>query len=132
MAGLIPPQSGFPSPRTVLGFYAAVLVILEAGVVGTVGILAAHTGLAYLVPWVLGFAALVLVALIVVVVLMNWLAPAKLQLSPMTGGEYLDWMRLTLGDSTTGEKVVNVAVPRGFADSGTIPDSSDSNDPEGS
>lgn len=93
----------YSAPRTVLVFYASVLAIIELGVVGAIGVLATQQGLRYLVPWVLLFGAIVLVALIGVVVAMNLKAPMKLQLQPVTGQEFIQHERLTLGDSNTSE-----------------------------
>jgi hypothetical protein len=96
----------------VLGFYAAVLAILEAGVIGVIAVLATQHSLRYLVPWVLGFGAVVLVLLLVIVVLMNLIAPMKLQLGQVTGRELIEYERLTLGDSIGGDFVQDVPTIR--------------------
>jgi hypothetical protein len=102
----------YSAPRTVLGFYAGVLAILEAGVVGVLAVLATQDSLRDLIPYVLAFAGAVLVGLIVVVVAMNLKDPSKLQLSPMTGQEFIDYQRFTLGDSIGGDYVEEVPVVR--------------------
>ena len=96
-----------------LGFYAAVLVILEAGVVGSTAVLATESSLHYLIPWTLGFGALVLIGLIGVVVAMNVRDPTKLQLGRVSGREFLDYQRVTRGDSIAGEYVEEIpeAIP---------------------
>lgn len=95
-------QGEYAAPKTVLGFYGAVLAILEAGVIGTLAVLATNKSLHYLIPWVCGFGALILMALIVVVVAMNIRDPSKLQLGQVTAREYIEVQRMTLGDSIAG------------------------------
>lgn len=111
MAALLRRTRGgeFSTPKTVLGFYAGVMAIVELGVVGVITVLATNDSLRYLVPWTLLFAALVLVALIGIVVAMNIRDPSKLQLGQMTGREFIDYQRLTLGDSVSGEYTEEVS-----------------------
>lgn len=85
-----------------LGFYAGVLVILEAGVVAALLVLGSNDDLHSLVPWVLGFGAFTLIGVIVVVVVVNLIDPTKLQLGRVTGKEFLDYQRVR-GDSIGGE-----------------------------
>jgi len=94
----------FSAPQTVLGFYAGVLIILEAGLIGVLIILAAYS-LDSLIPWTLGFAGLVLIALLGVVVTMNVIDPAKLQLGEVKGKDFLEHQQVTRGDSIAGEYV---------------------------
>jgi hypothetical protein len=98
------------APKTVLGFYATVLAILEVGVVGAVAVLASQKELRYLIPWVLGFGAIVLVILIGIVVAINVRAPMKLQLGQVTGRELIEYEHMTLGDSLSGEYVAEVPI----------------------
>lgn len=108
-------------PKTVLGFYATVVGIVELGVVGAVVALSTDKELRYLVPWVLGFGGLALVTLIGIVVWMNIKAPMKLQLGRVSGREFIAHEQMTLGNSTTGEYLENVpiAIPPGSLPSGT-------------
>ena len=98
----------YSAPQTVLSFYALVLVILEAGLIGVLIILAADDSLHSFVPWVLGFAGIVLVALLGVVVTMNVLDPTKLQLGEVKGKDFLEHQQITRGDSIAGEYVESV------------------------
>ncbi len=95
-----------------LGFYAGVLGIIEAGVVGAIAVLATQKELRHLILWVLIFGGVVLIALIGVVVAMNIKSPMKLQLGQVTGRELIEYERMTLGDSASGEYVKEVPVSR--------------------
>jgi hypothetical protein len=102
-------QSGEHSePKTVLGFYASVLAIVEVGVVAAIAVLASQKELRHLIEPVLIFGGVVLVALIGVVVTINVRAPMKLQLGKVTGREYIEYEQMTLGNSITGEYIERV------------------------
>ena len=81
------------------------LVIIEAGLIGILIILAAEDSLHFLIPWVLAFAALSLIALLGVVVTMNVRDPTKLQLGEVKGKDFLEHQQITRGDSIAGEYV---------------------------
>jgi|GEM_PF-3540322 len=93
----------YTSPKTVLGFYAGLLAILEVGVVAVLAVLASQDDLHYLVPWVAGFGGSVFIAIIGIVVAMNIVDPTKLQLGQVTGREFIDYQRR--GDSIGGEYI---------------------------
>ncbi len=95
----------YSTPKTVLGFYAGVLAIVELGVVAAIGVLATQKELRHLVPWVLAFGAVILVLLIGVVVAINVKAPMKLQLGQVSGRDLIEYERMTLGDSIAGDYV---------------------------
>ena len=88
-----------------LGFYAGVLAIIEVGCIAAIAVLASTDSLRYLVPYVLAFAAFLVVVLIGIVVAINLIDPTKLQLSPVTGSEFIEYQRMTLGDSKSGDTV---------------------------
>jgi hypothetical protein len=100
----------YSAPKTVLGFYAIVLAVLEAGVIGATAVLATQKELRDIVPWVLAFGGVVLVVLIGVVVTINVRAPMKLQLGQVSGSDLIAYEQMTLGNSTTGEYVENVPI----------------------
>jgi hypothetical protein len=105
-------QAGeYTTPKTVLGFYAGVLAILELGVIGALTILATDEDLHHLIPWTLAFAAVTLIGLIAIVVAINVKDPTKLQLGRVTGREFLDYQRVTRGDSIGGEYVEELPPP---------------------
>lgn len=107
LAGVL---SGFRRTQGVLAFYATVLGLVEAGVVGVTAILADKEELRYLIPWVLAFGAIVLVGLIGVVVVLNVRTPMKLQLGQVSGRELIEYEQMTLGNSASGEYVERVPV----------------------
>jgi hypothetical protein len=100
----------YSAPKTVLGFYAGVLAILEAGVIGATAVLATQESLRYLIPWVLAFGGVILVVLIAIVVAINVRDPTKLQLGQMSGREFIEYHRMTLGDSLGGERAEDIPV----------------------
>jgi hypothetical protein len=102
-------------PRTVLAFLGTVLGIVAFASVLAIGWLVTEDSLHYLVPIILIFvAALVLVVLGGVFYVM-WKDPSKLQVSEMSGDEFIRFQQLTTGDSTSGEQVETVAALPGEA-----------------
>jgi hypothetical protein len=100
------------NPRTVLGFYAGVLAIVLAGDVTAVGILASNKVATSLIPWLLGFAALLVLLLLTGVFIVTLIDPSKLMLGQITGTEYANIHRIVLGDSDSGQRLETVqAVP---------------------
>lgn len=91
------------SPRTVLAFAATVLGLALAGDVGAVGVLAGTGVSTYLIPWLLGFAALLVVALLVTVFLIALRDPSKLMLGQVTGTEYVKIQSSLVRSSNTVE-----------------------------
>jgi hypothetical protein len=94
----------FTSPRTVLGFYAGVLVILDSASLLAIGVLAETHTMAWLIPWILGFGAVVFVGLIGGVFTINIIDPGKLMLGQISGTEYVAMHKIPLGDSLAGER----------------------------
>jgi hypothetical protein len=99
------------------------LALLELGVAIVLGFLVSQDDLHYLVPWVIGFGAFVFVAIIAVVVAINVIDPSKLQLGQMTGREFIDYQRVTRGDSLGGEYIEAPPAERGAiaADAKVLP-----------
>jgi choline-glycine betaine transporter len=94
-------------PRTVLSFFWGVLALLVFGCSALVGVLA-KTDAAWLIPWVLLFAAIVFVVILLVVVIAMLRDPSKLMLGELRGTEYLRVQTARLGDSTRGDTLVVV------------------------
>jgi hypothetical protein len=105
----------YTSPRTVLGFYAGVLGLLEVGVVAVSIVLASQSSLHYLFPYVLGFGALVFITLVAIVVLINVRDPTKLQLGQVSGREFIEY-QATVGDSASGQRAETLTLPLGGTD----------------
>jgi hypothetical protein len=100
------------APKTVLGFYAGLLALLEAGVIASLVVLASQDDLHYLIPWVAGFGGVVFVGIVGVVVAINVVDPTKLQLGQVTGREFIDYQQITRGDSIGGDYIESpAAVP---------------------
>jgi hypothetical protein len=93
------------NPKTVLGFYATVLGLLLSACVGAAFVLAETKTATYLIPWVLGFGALVFVMLVAGVFVITLTDPSKLMLGQITGSEYVAIHQAVLGDSLTGERL---------------------------
>lgn len=94
------------NPRTVLGFYATVLGLLLTACVAGVAVLATTKTSTYLIPWLLGFAALMVLLLLGGVFLVTLNDPTKLMLGQISGMEYAEIRRAVIGDSVTGERVI--------------------------
>lgn len=113
------------NPKTVLGFYATILGLLFAGVVGIVSVLAATDTSTFLIPWLLGFAGTFLLLLMLGVFIVSLRDPSRLLLTQVSGTEYVAIQTQTvLGDSLTGERVITLAVNSaqpGSADSNGVP-----------
>jgi hypothetical protein len=73
------------APKTVLGFFAIALAILASACAVVVGLLARVDALHALIPWVLGFGASVLVAVLAGVFITAWKDPTILMLGQVTG-----------------------------------------------
>jgi hypothetical protein len=58
------------------------------------------------VPWILGFDALITVALGAAILVITWKDPSRLMLGQLTGREYESIRRLHMGDDQIGERKV--------------------------
>ena len=98
----------YTRPKTVLGFFWGVLAIAISGAVAAVWVLASNSSLHSLIAPILIFIG----GLVVVVLLAVFVAmikdPTMLMLGEMTGREYVAYRALTMGDSTTGERVEQI------------------------
>lgn len=71
-------------PRTVLAYYGAITGLVLGGVVGAVSTLAATGVSTYLIPWLLGFGALIVVAVLVGVFVVMLKDPSRLMLGQVS------------------------------------------------
>jgi hypothetical protein len=89
----------YAAPRTILGFFGVVLLLVVSGAVTAIGLLAGHKNLDYLIPGIalgaVSFAALEFLT----VVFMALRDPTTLMLGQITGPDWLAHRRLMLGDS---------------------------------
>ena len=93
------------NPRTVLGFYATIVALLLTASVGASAVLASTKTATWLIPWVLVFIGILIVALIIGVFVINYRDPSKLMLGQITGSEYAVINSAILGDSQAGERL---------------------------
>lgn len=103
-------QAATSGPKTVLGFCALALGIIVTGSVAGIAVLARYTELHHHIGQILVVDLVFSACLIGAVLLIALLDPMKLMLGQVGGDEYIAHRRLTLGDSTSGERVANVVV----------------------
>lgn len=96
-------SGSYKSPKTILGFFAIVVGILVTGASAVIGLISRVESLHPLIPWILVFSAIVVVIVLVGVFLTAWKDPTVLMLGQMTGHDYIEHKKLTLGDSGAGE-----------------------------
>jgi hypothetical protein len=98
------------APRTVLGFVIGMFSVVTVAAVGVTYALV-DSGSSSLVPYVLAFIGLLAVGLIVAVLAIAWKDTSRLMLGQITGSEYESIRRLTMGNSSTGERTVLLDEP---------------------
>lgn len=96
------------TPRTILGFLLGMYgVFITASATVVLGMAASnYEGL---IPWVLAFAAVFTVGLVVAVITIAWKDPSRLMLGQVTATEYAAIKRLHLGDDRMGEREAVIA-----------------------
>jgi hypothetical protein len=100
----------YKSPKTVLGFFAGMIGIAATVLISSIWILEGTSSLRYLIPVILAvFLALFLFVLISVIVI-TVKDPSKLMLGQISGRDYAEIQKITLGDSSSGERVESVRV----------------------
>ncbi len=110
------------TPKTILGYCALVLGIAAFACVAAAGVLAQEPALHRYIPWVLGFFALAFFGTVGCVIAITLKDPTKLQLGQVTGRDYIENRRLTLGDSTRGERRDSPAILDGSVVEGETAD----------
>jgi hypothetical protein len=94
------------SPKTVLGFLGTVVIAVISGAALIVGVLARYDEHQELIPVVLIVAASIVVfVLLVILGIVVFGNPMKLQLGQVTASEYREYERMILGDSVEGVRV---------------------------
>lgn len=96
------------NPKTVLAFFATVLGIVLTAVVLATGLLVRKGGYESAVTAVLVFGGALAVLLIGAVFTLTVKDPSKLMLGQVTGTEYAEIQRVTLGDSSSGERTATL------------------------
>lgn len=88
-----------------MAFFATVIALMLAGAIGLV-VASDHAGTQGAIPWILGFVGLVFLLIVGGIFAVMLRDPSKLMLGQITGEEYAQIRRMTLGDSRSGEQVV--------------------------
>jgi hypothetical protein len=108
------------NPRTVLGFYATIILILLTASISMVTVLATTKTATEFIPWIISFTALGVLAIIGGVFYINIRRPANLMLGQITGTEYAEiHKQVILGNSSNGERL---ATTTGSSESTVDPD----------
>jgi hypothetical protein len=74
------------------------------GDIAGVGVLASTKVEVSLIPWLFGFAGLIILLLLGCVFFATMTDPSRLMLGQITGTEYANIRRITLGDSDSGRR----------------------------
>lgn len=98
-------SGSYRSPKTILGFFAIIIGILLTATTATIGILSRSELLHWLIVPVLIFAALVILFVLIGVFVTAWKDATVLMLGQVTGQEFIENRKLTLGDSISGEYI---------------------------
>ncbi|MEO0515591.1 MAG: hypothetical protein AAF086_09930 [Planctomycetota bacterium] len=96
-------QGYYKAPKTVLGFFAIVIGIATTGISILVATISAQAGLHYLIPWILGFGGFLICGTIAGVFIAAWQDPTRLMLGQVSGSEFIQNRKLSLGDSDSSE-----------------------------
>jgi hypothetical protein len=110
-------------PNNVLSFYVIVLLVIEGACALALGFLGGREPLHYLVPYVLGFAAISFLGILVTVIVLTVKFPEKLMLGEVSGTEYVEIQQATLGDSRSGEFMATLPITKvaGFSETIEVP-----------
>jgi hypothetical protein len=100
----------YRSPRTVLGFFAGMVGIAATVLIFVIWLLEKSANLRYLIPIVLTVFLAIFLFVLVGVMLIALKDPSKLMLGQISGRDYAEIQRVTLGDSRSGEHVENVMI----------------------
>lgn len=98
------------NPRTILAFYATVLGLVLAAIVGAVVALASTRIYVEAIPWLLVFGGALALLMLVGVFVVAHRDPSKLMLGQVTGTEYVEIQRLTVASNQSAGDVLPVAL----------------------
>ncbi|MGB2710663.1 MAG: hypothetical protein WBC33_04040 [Conexibacter sp.] len=99
------------APKTVLAFYGVVAGIIAGASIAAIAVLARQPELRYLVAPILIFDAVLVVLLLIGVFVVSLIDPTRLMLGQITGRDYIENRRLTMGDSRSGEHMTMFLEP---------------------
>jgi hypothetical protein len=98
------------APKSILGFFGIVFLILVAAALTAVVALASEASSRHLIGPILIFIGVFAVLLVVGVGFVAWKDPTKLMLGQVNTRDLIEYRQLTLGSSSTGERLETVAV----------------------
>jgi hypothetical protein len=98
------------APRSILGFFGVLFLIVVCGGLGALIALAQENSLHHLIGPILIFVGALAVVLVVGVFFVAWNDPTKLMLGQVSTRDLIEYRKLTLGSSATGERLETVAV----------------------
>lgn len=96
------------SPRTILGFFAALMAILGTTTFALVSVLVDIESLQGLIPILLIFGACFFSFISLAILITSWIKPEKLMLGEVKGEVYLQMLQLHQGDSEAGDVIENI------------------------
>lgn len=95
-------------PKTILGFVAIALGIVCAFSGTAVVALSRVSTLHWLILPIIVAVVVIVVAVLVVVFVIAWKDPTKVMLGEVTAEEFIQYQRLSLGDSESGERATTI------------------------
>lgn len=98
----------FRSPKTILGFFAALIGILGFAIFGLVRTFANVAELHAYIPALLWFGGAAFVFITLAILVTAWVNPEKLMLGEVRGDVYLQMLKLRQGDSVLGEVIEQI------------------------
>ena len=93
------------NPKTFLAYFATALGLVLFGATTLCSVLAWTKTAVWLIPLVFCFVGLVVLFLLVGIFIVMLVDPSKVMLTQVSGTEYVEIQRATLGDSSTGTRL---------------------------
>jgi hypothetical protein len=100
----------YKSPKTVLGFFAGMIGIAATVLISAIWLLERTPSLRYLVPITLVVFLMIFLFVLISVLVITMKDPSRLMLGQISGRDYAEIQKVTLGDSSSGERVESVKV----------------------
>jgi hypothetical protein len=93
------------NPKTFLAYFATLFGLVLVGATTLCGVLAWTGTAVWLIPFVFGFVGLVTLFVLVGIFVVMLVDPSKVMLTQVSGTEYVEIQRATLGDSSSGTRL---------------------------
>jgi hypothetical protein len=98
------------SPKTILGFFVALIGLLGLSIFGLAKVFAEVEALRRYIPSLLLFGAGAFVFVAVSILITAWINPEKLMLGEVKGEIYLQMLRLRQGDNVAGDVIEQIPI----------------------